>query len=311
MHHFSRPLDEELIRSLQQPDGDLHVVVDTDAYNEIDDQFAIAYAALAPNLTLEAVYAAPFHNKRSESPEDGMEKSHSEVGKLAEMVRKVDAKVEFETLKGARAFLESDDIPVLSEASDDLIERAMARSEDPLYVVAIAAPTNIASALLSEPRIREKIVVVWLGGQPYDWHTAWEFNLKQDLAASRILFDSGVPLVHIPCKNVAEHLRTTPDELTHFLHGRNVLSEYLYQIASGFMTQESMLSKVIWDVAPVAWLRQPGLVLTHLSSSPVLTEQFTWSRDDSRHFVRVGYDVDRDGVFQDLFRLLGVVGESL
>ncbi|HUX21364.1 MAG TPA: nucleoside hydrolase [Spirochaetia bacterium] len=311
MLHFSRPQDEQLLAALAQPDGEASVVFDTDAFNEIDDQYAIAYGALAPNLKIEAVYAAPFHNKRSEGPEDGMEKSHAEVVRLRDMLAGIDKRIDFPVRKGARAFLESDDEPVLSEAVDDLVERAMSRKEGRLFVVAIAAPTNIASALLAEPRIRDKIVVLWLGGQPYYWHTAWEFNLKQDPAASQILFDSGVPLVHVPCKNVAEHLRTTPGELTHFLHGRNALSEYLYKITTGFMETESMLSKVIWDVAPVAWLRQPGLVLSNVSSSPILTELFTWSRDASRHFVRVAYDVDRDGVFRDLFQLLGVVGDTL
>ena len=37
------------------------VVIDTDAANEIDDQFALAWALLSPaQLHVEAVYAAPF-----------------------------------------------------------------------------------------------------------------------------------------------------------------------------------------------------------------------------------------------------------
>ncbi len=51
-----------------------------------------------------------------------------------------------------------------SAAVEDLIARASADRPDPLYVVAIAAPTNIASALLAAPEIVERIVVVWLGG---------------------------------------------------------------------------------------------------------------------------------------------------
>ena len=34
---------EQLIRNLQAPAGHVDVILDTDAYNEIDDQFAIAY----------------------------------------------------------------------------------------------------------------------------------------------------------------------------------------------------------------------------------------------------------------------------
>ena len=42
------------------------MVLDTDTYNEIDDQFALVYALLCPEkLNVEAVYAALFTNDRS------------------------------------------------------------------------------------------------------------------------------------------------------------------------------------------------------------------------------------------------------
>ena len=93
-------------------------------------------------------------------------------------------------------------------------------SSEPLYVTAIGAITNVASAILLDPEIVSKIVVVWLGGHPVYWKTAREFNLMQDIPAAQIVFDSGVPLVHIPCKNVAEHLRSTVWEMEKYVKGR-------------------------------------------------------------------------------------------
>ena len=75
--------DIEMIRLLEKPAGVARAVLDTDAFNEIDDQFAIAYALKSPErISLEAIYAAPFLNGKSESPEDGMEKSYDEIRKL-------------------------------------------------------------------------------------------------------------------------------------------------------------------------------------------------------------------------------------
>ncbi|MEI9999839.1 MAG: hypothetical protein WDO13_12120 [Verrucomicrobiota bacterium] len=74
-------------------------------------------------------------------------------------------------------------------------------------------PTNVASALLLEPRIAENIVVVWLGGNAPYWPHTREFNLEQDIHASRVLLDSGVPLVFLPCYPVTSHLITTVAEL--------------------------------------------------------------------------------------------------
>ena len=58
---------------LQPPAGKIRMVLDTDTYNEVDDQFALVYALLSPErIQVEAIYAAPFHNKRSSGPADGM-----------------------------------------------------------------------------------------------------------------------------------------------------------------------------------------------------------------------------------------------
>lgn len=298
--------DDALVRRLEPPGDEVSLVIDTDAYNEIDDQYALSYALLSANLTVEAVYAAPFANRRASGPAAGMERSYEEVLRLTEKLAALRPGLSLPVLRGSSSYLVEPDEPIASDAAEDLVRRAMdERRTGPLYIVAIGAPTNIASALLLQPSIRDRVVVVWLGGQPYTWHTAWEFNLKQDLAASKILFDSGVPLVHIPCKNVAEHLRVSPYELLHFLHGRNPVAEYLYEITTNLMEEEKMLTKVIWDVAPVAWLRRQGFILSHLIASPILTDQYTWSFDPQRHLVRVAYDLDRDAIFGDLFALLG------
>ena len=58
------------------------------------------------------------------------------------------------------------DQPQESDAVRDLVDKAMAPQDDPLYVVAIGAITNVASAILLEPEIIKHIVVVWLGGTP-------------------------------------------------------------------------------------------------------------------------------------------------
>ena len=69
-----------LEKMLEPPAGKVPVVIDTDTYNEIDDQYAVAYAILSPErMDVEAVYAAPYLNSRSTSAGDGMEKSYQEI----------------------------------------------------------------------------------------------------------------------------------------------------------------------------------------------------------------------------------------
>jgi hypothetical protein len=298
------PLPEEtLVRLLTPPAGPTRAVLDTDTYNEIDDQFALAYASLADDIRLDAVYAAPFHNTRSNGPGDGMEKSYEEIERVLTRLDALGCRRPGTVLRGSTSFLSGPETPVDSPAAHDLVERAMS-SQEPLYVLTIGAPTNIASAILMEPRIRERIVVVWLGGQPWYWHTASEFNLKQDPPASRILFDAGVPLMQIPCSDVSEHLNTTIPELQHHLAGRNALCDYLAETTAVYMNEREAMSKVIWDVSAIAWLRESSWIPSRLTPSPLLTTGLTWSFDDRRHLIRQAVDVRRDPVFRDLFGLL-------
>ena len=189
-----------------------------------------------------------------------------------------------------------------SDATANLINLAMKDRDGPLYVAAIGAITNVSSAILIEPKIIERIVVVWLGGQPDYWPTAREFNLQQDIPASQVIFNCGVPLVHIPCKNVAEHLRTTVPEMERHVKGRGPIGDYLHEIFVDYHAEHYAWSKVIWDISAIAWLLNSQWVPSNICPSPILTNNATWSFDRSRHFTRVAIDARRDAIFGDLFR---------
>jgi purine nucleosidase len=297
-------LDEAFrIKQLQQPTGKIRMVLDTDTYNEVDDQFALAYAVLSPEkIDLQAVYAAPFKNNRSESPADGMEKSYQEIQKLLKMLGKSSDGFAF---RGSDKYLEDVKKPIRSEAALDLVQKAMASSpNNPLYVVPVGCITNVASAILIEPKIIENIIVVWLGGNSLNWAHQKEFNLKQDVLAAQIVLNSGVPFVIMPCSPVVSHFHTTIPELSQNLKGKNELSDYLYNIVLDYSGGKTAWSKVIWDVTAVAWLVNSSWIPTDLVHSPVLTDQVTYSVDHSRHFMRMATSLNRDAIFKDLFEKL-------
>jgi inosine-uridine nucleoside N-ribohydrolase len=297
-------IDEAVrIKKLAPPTGKIKMVLDTDTYNEVDDQFALVYALLSPEkIDLQAVYAAPFHNNRSANAGDGMEKSYEEILRLLKFMNKPSDGFAY---RGSNRYLEDIKTPVKSPAVDDLIKKAMASSiDDPLYVVPIGCITNIASAILIEPKIIERTVVVWLGGNSLYWPHQREFNLQQDVLAAQVVFNSGVPFVTLPCQNVVSHLHTTIPELKYYLEGKNELSDYLYNIVVEYSGGKSAWSKVIWDVSAIAWLINPAWVSTDLVHSPILTDQKTFSVDHSRHFIRMATSINRDAIFMNLFEKL-------
>jgi len=302
---YPRIDESERIRRLTPPSGVVDMVLDTDTANEIDDQFALAYAMLSPeSARVEAIHAAPFSSGRTPDPADGMQRSYDEILRLLD---RLDHPHEGFAFKGSASYLPAADEPVDSPAVRDLIARALADRDGDLYVLAIGAITNVASAILMQPEIIERVVLVWLGGQPHQWPTAAEYNLRQDLHAARVVFDCGVPLVHVPCKNVSEHLRTTLAELEACIGGSR-LCEYLLKIFREHHDDHFAWAKVLWDVSSVAWLVNPAWVPTVLTHSPILTDQVTWSEDRSRHLIRVATDCNRNAIFADLFRKLGAPG---
>lgn len=297
--------DEQRRKRLQFPANRVDMVLDTDTRNEVDDQFALTYLLLCPErVNLQAIYAAPFQNERSVDARDGMEQSYGEILRLLGMMhRPTDGLV----YKGAGRFLqETGSRPVDSPAVRDLIARAMAGPEDkPLYVVAIGAITNVASALLLAPEIVSKIVVVWLGGHALYWPHTREFNLREDPAAARIVLESGVPLWLVPCLGVTSHLITTVHELRAILGGKNALCDALIRLLEAYSPTHAGYGKALWDVGAAALLIEETWSRSTWERCPRLTDDLCWQPDASGHGMRVVQWQNRNAIFTDMFARLG------
>ena len=303
---------EQYMKNLTTPLGMVDVVLDTDAYNEIDDQFAIAYLlACGEKLNIKGFCAAPFFNPNSTSPADGMERSYHEIKKVLQLAGR--QSLSSWVYRGSDRYLPDEKTPVPSEAASFMAELADHYTpEKPLYIVAIGAITNVASAILLNPRMAENTVVVWLGGKglhmPFG---ALEFNMEQDIAAARVVMGCGVPFVQLPCAGVVDRFATTGPELTHWLVDKNPLADYLARntiAAAESYAKGRPWSRVIWDVTAVAWLMNEGdRFMSHrLCPSPVPEYDGHYAIDPNRHMMGYVYDIHRDALMEELFtRLLG------
>ena len=297
---------EQRLSMLDTPKWPVDVVIDTDTYNEIDDQFAICYALRSPDkLNVKAICAAPFLNQHSVSPEDGMEKSYQEILRLLEFLGE-----KREAFRGSKTYMPDETTPVVSPAAEDLCRRAMAYSpENPLYVVCQGAVTNVASALLMQSEIADRLVVASLGGHALEWEDNLEFNLRQDLAAARVLYRSGVPLVILPAQQVVSALATTGPELERWLRGKNALCDYLVQNTVdevGKHAEGRAWSRVIWDIAGVSYLlnEERNLLRSRLMPTPLPGYDHRWEFPEGTPPCRYVYYVSRDSIFTDMFTKL-------
>ena len=133
--------DQERLRLLLPPDRRVRAVLDTDTYNEIDDQFAIVQALLSPDrISLEAIYAAPFHNKRSTGPGNGMDESYDEIHRLLDRMGRSPKGFVF---RGVRDYVGTAKQPHEAEAVNDLVARARASTPDASTQRSYASPAAL------------------------------------------------------------------------------------------------------------------------------------------------------------------------
>jgi purine nucleosidase len=329
MTRFPQHGDAWYAGRLALPQGRPRVVIDTDAANEIDDQFALAWALLSPaQLDVLAVYAAPFSfaHRRAELPHaladdpqfnppgTGMHRSYDEINKVYSLLALPSSGKVF---RGSEGYLSSLTKPCHSEAVDHLIATARAGDDGddgkPLYVLSLGCVTNIASALLLAPDIVDRIVVVWTSGYPsHAPHINHSFNLEQDLLASQLLLDSGVPHVYLPGYHVGAQLRLSLPEMALHVNGRGAIGNYLYELFTnnplwpmlGLDRTQRASSWVIWDVINIAWMLEPAWVPSELVRTPRLDEGKRWRADSTRHLMREAHEVRRDLIFSDFFSKL-------
>ena len=353
MTKFPYISDERRKEMLAPRPGRVRVVIDTDAANEVDDQFAITWGLLSPErLDIEAIVAAPFsrayfkepllaaarakvdestagevddisawvHRLRAAGidPEDvqfettaeGMELSFAEIGTIMGWLGMSSEGVAF---RGADRFMEAPDDIVDSEGARRIIEAAMADDDRLLHVVAIGALTNIAAALLMEPEIITRMVVSWTSGFPtfVKFSNSPSMNLVQDQHASRLLFDSGAPLLYLPGYYIGAQLLMSLPESERWVNGRGEIGNYLHYLYTHNRLRAQRLvepfpgqSWVCWDFINFAWLIDPTWVPTMFLPTPTLDDDLVWRHHPGRPLMSEATEVDRNAVYRDFFRKL-------
>ena len=326
---------------LTPPTGPVDVVIDTDATNEIDDEFAVVWALLhSERLRLRGLLASPYGYSTellssglaladldarrlarrlaaagidvtripAFDPSDGMRRAHAELVRILALARDCGVPCDARAHLGADRYLPGPETPVDSAGARFLIETAHALGDRPLYVVAIGCATNVASALLLDPSLVERIVVVWTAAYPSFWPGVnASYNLAQDIPAARVLLESGVPLVYLPGYYVGEELRVSRAEIAAHVAGRGPFGEYLHSLYERHPRGGHALgqSKVLWDLINIAWLLDARWFTVHSVPTPSLDEEVRWvSHGLGRHQMVEAIDVDRDEIFADFYRCL-------
>lgn len=282
------------------------IILDTDMYNEVDDQFALTYLMKSINkFDLEAITIAPFSKSGYADDlkiEDGIERSYETTKKVLHLINKEEYIDKI--YKGAKKYFNENEED--NEAVNKIIE--IARRNDKTTIVAIGAITNIALAIKKDPKIINKIDVVWLGGNSFLSHQNREFNFYQDIEGVRYVFESKVNLTIIPCRNVASHLTTTKYELEHYI-GDSEIGRYLIDTMINCKknyyqkeTDNYGSSKTLWDLSAIAYLINEDWFTKEYVSCPKVLNDGRYELTKNRHEIIFINDLSRNKIFNDYFK---------
>ncbi len=273
------------------------VILDTDTYNECDDQFALAYLLKSSDkFNIEAITIAPYSNKMCDITE-GLKNSYKEVLKISNYMN-IDNKSK--TFKGASSYLNDKDY-IRSEAVTKIVDTAL--KNEVTYIIAIGALTNVASAIKIEPNIINKIEVIWLGGHALDYKDNMEFNFKQDIKAVKIVFESKVKLTILPCEGVVRKLEITIEELKQNII-KNNLNNYLIQRFNNDGYHGEQYKRPIWDLSAVAYLVNRNWFKIEKINCPTINNDTTYNTNTQNHIINYISDLNRNSIYDDVFNKL-------
>ena len=199
---------------------------------------------------------------------------------------------------GSNSAIENSSIAIRSAGAEAIVKEAMRTDTKlPLYLVCGAGLTDLASALLLEPRISEKITLVWIGGPEYEGLAVLppasrgpEYNLAIDIKAVQTVFNTTkIPIWQVP-RNAYRQTLLSYTELLTRVKPQGKVGLYLYQAVASLMQR---LVKVNYPIGETYIIGDSPLVLlTALQSS------FEADPSSSDYVLRLSPHIDDAGQYQ-------------
>ncbi|KQY94394.1 nucleoside hydrolase [Paenibacillus sp. Root52] len=286
------------------PEGKkIRLIINTDAKNEADDQFAIVHALLTPRFNIKGIIAAHFGERRTTT---SMQESYDEVNNVLELM---DLTQEVPVFKGSERALPDEETPSMSEGAELIIRESLSDDPKPLYVIFLGPITDLAAAYLKEPAIADRLTAVWIGGGQWP-EGEFEFNLSNDINAANVIFNSNIPLWLIP-KDVYATIRVSIAELAVRVKPYGKVGAYLYQQLVDFNLQMGEVpgwpKGEMWslgDSPAVSVLLDDHEYGYEMKPAPRITNDMQYVHGQSERLIRWYHFIDSRFTLEDMYAKL-------
>lgn len=253
------------------------ILIDADTANEVDDLYALVYAINEPKFNIIGITSAQFHTSPLATDTTVLESQ-----KINEVILKLMHRTAIPAPIGSNVPLSSIEKPAESEAADFIIAEAhKASKEEKLQLVILGSCTNIASAILKDPKIIPKVQINYLGF----WHDISintydknEFNSGNDTLAVEVLLNTKGLDLTVMTATTSQHLIFKKTDVDKYLKGKSGIADYLvrrWETYERWWTDEDPEKKewIMWDVAILMALAHPDWAVKKKFNTPLENTQ--------------------------------------
>ncbi|MDO6438668.1 nucleoside hydrolase [Cyclobacterium sp. 1_MG-2023] len=289
---------KETVPTIPEKGEQLKVIIVSDASNEIDDVWAISLALMHPDRfnILGFVGSNYDHTQNGIGPKS----IETSVKTIETILQKAGLEGKYPVYPGGHP-MQYEFTPSKAEGIDFIIEKAMECSpEDPLWIIGLGSPTDLASAYLAEPRIKDRVIMFWHARTENTWpYRAHNYNIKGDIHASRMMFHAPFPLIIF---DTGTHLNAgTLEETELNIKPYGDLGEYLYDYR--FKSDYYMrVDKGYFDLGDIAALVDPEIAKWQVIECPTVTQYMDYNFFKTNGNILRCYDIDRDKTFSMLYQ---------
>ena len=251
------------------------IVYDTDIGNDIDDAFTLAFLLQSPEFDVRAVTTSRFESETR--------------ARLAWKLMRLYGRTSIPIASGADdallhpqyrppapqfgALTDADGLPPgAAHKGVALLVDTLLRAERKLTVVTVGPLSNVALALKTDPRVRDRIERVVLMGGAVDMGQA-ETNIVNDIGAAAIVFAADLPVIVAPL-DVTRDLHLTGADLAKITESKVPATIQLAGLLRRWQTWRVGRDPVLHDLLPLIALLHPewcrfedGKVEVELTSS--------------------------------------------
>jgi inosine-uridine nucleoside N-ribohydrolase len=298
----------------------LKILIDTDANNELDDQHALAYAFL--NSDVFDVVGVTVNNTRNG---DGIQGQFDEAQRI---IRLFNLEDKVPLMMGAeKSFVEI--LPAINDsfydgkpAVDFIIQEAMKMQDEKLVLLPVGKLTNIALAIKKEPKIIDKVRVVWLGANYPD---PGEYNLDNDTTSINPVIESGVNFEMVTVRygkpSGTAAVTVTREEIVEKMTGKGpkgkmgvvgrhggaftAFGDYSVNLFEHAEMHGNPPSRALFDMAAVAVVKNPQWGEQKEIPAPRLQGVGWIEQPENPIKIIIWENFNRDAIVNDLFDLMG------